>query len=171
MSISGKQWVLAIAGMILVIPVAQFLGRTTAERANASDAARNPAVPSFAETEAIVSRQPSEGITEADFDQELLANLEAWTLERTAANAEKYWDAASVPQSLRQISGESVLVERYGHRLAVVRIRTGNTTPTAMIAGIDGQELVRIVCVDRSGANVSIAAGPCDAKIRQVFNN
>lgn len=171
MGMSSKQWVLAIAGTVAVIPVAQFLGRTAAERENASNAASGRPLPNFDETEVVVSRQPSEGITEADFDQEFLSNLEAWSVERTAANAKKYWDAAFVPESQRQLSGESLLFERYGHKLAIVRIRMGETTPTAMITGISGLELIRIACIDRSGASVSIASGPCDAKIREIFGS
>jgi hypothetical protein len=71
---------------------------------------------------------------------------------------------------MRDITGESTIVERYGHRFAVVRIRLGDSTPNATIVGISGNEVVKIACVNRSGADVTVTDGPCDAKIREVFS-
>ena len=170
MSMTGKQWTISFVGMLLVIPVAQFLGRSLAEVQNEREANQSFAKSPFSETEVIVSRQPSEGITEANFNQDFLTNLESWVVERTKANATKYWDAAKVPQSMRNVSGEGTLVERYGHRFAVIRVRAADQTPNATIVGIEGDEFIKIGCVNRSGSDVTITDGPCDAKIREVFS-
>ena len=167
---TGKQWALTIVGMLVVIPVAQLLGKSLAEAQNARDASQVIPKPAFTDTEVVVSRQPADGITEANFDQAFLANLQSWVVERTMANAQKYLDAANVPQSMRDFTGESTLIERYGHRLAVVRVRVGESTPNATVVGISGNELVKIGCINRSGADVTVTDGPCDSKIREVFS-
>ncbi|MBX9896291.1 MAG: hypothetical protein K2Y17_00020 [Qipengyuania sp.] len=167
----GSQWALAVVAMIAVIPISQYLGRTIGEATAKQEPTRLPPQPDFSDIEVLVSRQDSEGVTEADFDQQFLANLEAWTLERTAANAAKYWDAAAVPQADRALVGESVLLERYGHRLAIVRVKIGDESPTATIVGVKGTELIRIACVARTAGSVPVAAGPCDAKIREIFGD
>ena len=170
MSMTGKQWAFTLIGMLAVVPIAQFLGKSLGQTMNAIDAPQSVATPSFSEIEVGVSRQPSEGITEADFDQKFLANLESWVVERITANAKKYWDAGNVPQSMRAASGESNLVERYGHKFAVVRVRIGGATANATIVGIQGDEIIKVGCVNRLGSDVPITDGPCDAKIREVFS-
>ncbi len=170
MSMSGKQLVWSIVAIIAIIPIAQFISREVGEAQDSSATSASPIRPSFADTEVVVSRQASEGITEADFSQQFLTNLEAWTIERTTANAKKYWDAASISEKDARLSGESVFIERFGHQLAVIRIKIGGTTPAATIVGVKGDEIFRITCVDRSGRSVSVTAGPCDEKIREVFS-
>ena len=171
MSMTGRQWALTIVGMLVIIPVAQYLGRSLGEARNALDLESSVLEPDFSQTRVIVSHQAADGVSEADFDQHFLTNLESWVVERTLANAEKYFDSALVPENLRKVSGESIYVDQYGHRLAVVRIRIGGTNPNATIFGVLGDELIRIGCFDRSGANVAIMDGPCSEKIEEIFGD
>ena len=168
----GRDWLWAIGGTIIVVPVAQFVGKSLAETQNVREmsAPRQFATPTFADVEVLVGRQAAEGVTEADFTQEFLTNLEGWVVERTGVHAKKYLDAASIPETERRFIGESTFIERYGHKLAVVRIRIGTTTPIATIHGIVGDELVKVMCVNRSKDHVPIADGPCDDKLQEVFN-
>ena len=118
---------------------------------------------------AIITRQDAEGVTEADFSPDFLQNLGDWIEERTVANAKKHWDAANVPEASRKLSNESVYVQAGPHKLAVVRIRIGDTTPNATIAGIVGTEMVRVGCIDGGGESVLLTSGPCDDRIREAF--
>lgn len=171
MTIPGRQWLFALIGMILIIPVAQLVGKALGESVNAGDKVQSEPIaqPDFSNLEVIVARQASDGVTEADFSQEFLTKLEKWTVDRTSANAKKYWDAANVPFAQRQLLGESVYLDYGKHKLAVIRVRQGATIPNATIVGIIGNELVKIACVDRGGGDVTVTAGPCGSKINEVF--
>lgn len=121
------------------------------------------------EVKTIVSRQDAEGVTEADFSPEFLKNLEAWTHQRTIANAEKHWDALNVPESARIVSVEGVYVEAGGKKFAVLRTRTNNIAPSAVVVGVLGSDLVRIGCVVEAEQDVQISSGPCNEKVKEVF--
>ncbi len=169
----GRQWFLAIAGMMVVIPMAQMLGRYLGNLQNQIEGVQQSSLPrpTFDDVRVLVARQPSEGITEADFSPTYLKILETWTVEGTVANAKKYWDAASVPDDQRVLSGESLYIEHGKHKLAIVRIRLEDSTPNAVIFGVVGDELVRIACVKKGKGNVTISDGPCYAKIMEVFGD
>ncbi|MFM9976926.1 MAG: hypothetical protein ACKVOP_02615 [Sphingomonadaceae bacterium] len=170
MSMSAKQIAIMLGGMLVVVPVAGYLGRTMGEAQNLREAPQQTANSEVAtNVVAMVTRQDADGVTEADFTPEFLTNLGNWIQERTAANAKKHWDAAGVPESDRTLSNESVYVQAGSHKLAVVRIRMGATTPNAVIAGVVGPEMVRVTCLDSSGANVQLTSGPCDEKVREAF--
>lgn len=170
MSLTSRQWLTMFLGMIVVVPAAQFIGKSMGESENRREQAANIQPSPMADSmRVMVSRQDSEGVTEADFSPEFLKNLESWTVERVAANADKYLDAAKVPESERNFVGESVYVETDGHKLAVTKLRIGEEVPGAFIVGIVGKELVRVVCFDRSGSNVAVTSGPCGEKLHEVF--
>ena len=168
---TGKNFLLMCLGIVVVIPVARYVGRAAGEAQNNRDAT-SQAVANSAGSPAVlatVTRQDAEGVTEADFSPEFLQNLGDWVEQRTAANAKKHWDAAGVPEDQRSLSNESVFVEAGPHKLAVVRLRIGETTPNAIIAGVVGTEMVRVMCFNSDGADVQITSGPCDDKIREAF--
>ncbi len=173
MSMSGRKWLILIAGLIIVVPVAKFAGRTLAEAQNQRDADIRGPINDADEPDviAIVTRQDSEGVTEGDFSTEFLKNLEDWILQRTVANSLKHWDAAGVPENKRNVTAESVFVNAGPHKLAVVRMQIGETTPNATITGVVGSEVVRVLCIDKNGGDVPIASGPCDTKIQEAFGS
>lgn len=164
-------WLWAIPGMILIVPAAQFIGRTLAELQNENDRA-NPKVLSMSPSvEVAVSRQASEGFTEDDLDQAFLKKFEDWSVERIAALSKKHWDAANVPENMRVIRAESLFFERWGHKLGVTRIKIGADNPTAIIIGILDREIVRVTCTTRDGSRIAITSGPCSDKLDEIFGN
>ncbi|MDO7833613.1 hypothetical protein Q4610_01010 [Sphingobium sp. HBC34] len=163
-----KNLLLTLAGMVIVIPLAKYVGRVSGEVANGSELPRKE-LASVSDIQTLVSRQDAEGVTDADMSPEFLKNLEAWTLERVKLKAKPHWDAAGVPQEQRAVTAESVYVSTASHKLAVTRLRMGQTTPQAMIFGIVGTEAVRVLCMNSNGDDVPVASGPCDEKLREVF--
>lgn len=163
-----KSWIWAMIAMLLVVPIAQFIGKFAGEAQNAGERPRSrDSAPS--EVKVLVSRQSADGITESQFDQTFLDNLTSWTVERTEANSRKHLDAANAEANEPKLTGEAVYLERYGHKLAIVRLRLGTITPMATIVGIKGAELVRVLCTTSAPENVAITSGPCDAKLKEVF--
>jgi hypothetical protein len=127
---------------------------------------------SAAEVRTFVTREPSLGVTEANFTPETLQVLERGIV----ASMEKNSQTASVDLGLdpRTFEGgfesASAYVDTQGIRLAIVRVRAPGLPMSVVILGVQGPELVRVTCLREGPQEIPIWRGPCGRALKSVFN-
>ena len=92
-----KTWCLIILAIIVVVPVAKWIGHSAGEAAAQRDAVPKP--PPF---RAAASSQASESVTDELMDQNFLANLEAYTVERQVVNTRRALAARGITTNVPQ---------------------------------------------------------------------
>lgn len=118
----------------------------------------------------VVSRQPAEGMTDADMSLDYLRGLEIYTIERIKSKVADHYAAEghSVPDT--RIRSESNYIEVQGKKLAIVRFFEANNAGNGVfIIGLVKDELVRVGCTIDSKYQIEITSGDCGAKIEQTF--
>jgi hypothetical protein len=164
-SFGWKQWLLLLVGIVGIQQVAGYLGKTSAERVNRTEAAANKQ-----EIRVLVSRQDAEGVTQKDFSLEFLKVLETYSVERVKKLTTDNLAAQGLPPTAMNHTAESNYVEIEGLKLAVIRIRSDYAFAVTVM-GIVGKELIRVNCL-RAGPSpesIPIASGQCAEKINEVF--
>jgi hypothetical protein len=174
-----RKW-LGFSVLLIIVNVgAEQFGRIAAERQNTRDASNLQSMAashglsktgpdSEPEIIALVTTQPSDGVTEAQLDNDFLDGFGRWVAERHYANAVKHQQMeGGLP--ILPVTPESVFVHIGKRKLVIVRLRTEGVTPFATILGIEGENIVRVTCISRTMRDIPISFGPCGAKVKETF--
>lgn len=115
--------------------------------------------------------EDAEGVTQADFDLNVLKLLENRTLEQLKVKMQEYLRAQGQSADVPKLQAESNYVEVGKQKLAVVRIKNPQAVNQLFVFGIKGRELRRVACIRTTKLEESIplSYGPCGEKIREVF--
>lgn len=155
---------------------AVILSMATAPLIAASQGIQKTYTPSYQKTEikpimVYTTVQTSEGVTEADFDQAGLANLEAWLVETMLQKGRnKYAEMGYNQKDFKpKVSANSVYVTVGGKKLAVIKIIMDNSIRSVTIMGIKGYELHRVSCIRASNHDIPVFSGECGNEVRKTF--
>jgi len=164
-------WAYVVAAVLFVLLMGQF-GRNIGNQSSADTSAPSPSSrsPTNSDIRVFTSSQDSEGVTQARWDQTFLKNLESYTRERIAQKAKEYLAANGQPNASVHLESQAVYVESGNSKLAVIRIRGNDGSNQALIHGIVGSQLKRVVCVRNSPEQIPISYGPCGEKVKEVFD-
>jgi hypothetical protein len=122
------------------------------------------------DTFAMISAQDAQGVTEKDFTPEALVAFQDWTVERVKVNAIEYLKSKRLPiPDPYVLRGESVYIDVDGKRLMLIRIFTEDINNTAVVIGVNGKEITRVLCT-RTNGRIAVSYGVCAAKIKEAFN-
>jgi len=120
---------------------------------------------------AFVTVQDSEGVTEADFNQETLKNLEDWIVATTRTKVKNsYAEQGLDPKNVNpQIASSAVYVVAGGKKLIVVKIGIDDSVRMVSVMGVIGNEMHRVNCVRDSNQDIPVWSGVCGSKVKEVF--
>jgi hypothetical protein len=167
----GRTLLIVAALAIIIVPLARFVGRQAAEAENTRESRGAPVNLHSDNVRTMVSSQTSDGLTPDDMTQDWLNQIAEYSRQRVVANATRSWDESAVPEADREVTAEPVFVEVSGKKLGVVRFRmAGGMASTAMIIGLQGASLVRVICADESLGDVVVTAGPCAQAVNDAFD-
>jgi hypothetical protein len=165
-----KYWVYFVAAVLFVLLMGQLgcdIGNQSSPGASTPSPSSRSAMNS--DIRVFTSSQDSEGITQAQWDQTFLRNLESHTRERIAQKAKEYLAASGQPNASVSLESQAVYVESGNSKLAVIRIQGNDGSNQALIHGIVGNQLKRVVCVRNSSEQIPVSYGPCGEKVKEVF--
>lgn len=156
--------------MLLFGTVAQLYVRGSAARPTAQQVAPSNVQRPGVDVVTAVATQSSEGVTEADLDQQGLMRLQDWvvnmTVEKTAlVSGDSEFDTVAFTQSL---SPQSVYITVAGKKFAVTKMSPPGARLVSII-GISGDELIRVVCVRDSPEEIVVLSGACGQEISRSF--
>lgn len=170
LKIERNYWTYALGAALFVLLMGQlgrYLGSHTTQGTSAPIQSGSPET--SAEIRVMTSAQDSEGITELQWDQKFLSNLESYSRERITHLAKQYLARNGQPNATVVLESQAVYVESDNHKLAVIRIRGSDGSNQALIHGIVGDQLKRVLCVRKSTEQIPITYGPCGEKLKEVF--
>lgn len=172
MSMSGKQWALMFVGILVVVPLSQFLGRSLAEQHNGRDRAEtaNARAKVGQNTQVLVSRQDSEGVVNEQVNVESANAIGEYSLERMKHHTKKILAEMNSSDSVEMMTQKTVLVPNDGLNLIVTRFYIGDVNHSLQVAGIKGNELVRVGCISPRGDVEVMLAGKCAGALHEQFN-
>ncbi len=158
--------------MLVVVPLAQFLGRDLAEQQNDREAASQKiAVASVGqETRVLVSRQDSEGISNDQINVEGANAIGEYSLQRMKDHTQKILNEMGSSDSVDRMTQGTVLVPNDGLNLIVTRFSIGEVNNSLQVAAIKGSELVRVMCIAPRGDMSVTLVGKCADNLKAQFN-
>ena len=120
---------------------------------------------------AFTTIQTSEGVTEADLDQQGLKNLENWIVEMWRQKAKNsFIEMGGKPEAFKpNMTAKSVYVTAEGKKLAIIKVNMDNAVRMVTIMGIVGDELHRVGCLRASNHDIPVWSGECGKKVNEVF--
>lgn len=129
------------------------------------------AAPVLAPVYAAFTSQSAEGYTEADFDDDALARLEAWVINTIKAKmrvefAEQGLDLAGMDD---RIEADSTYLTVQGKKLAIIKASLGGAVRAVTLLGIDGDQIHRVTCIRKSNHDIRLWSGPCAEEIHKAF--
>lgn len=169
MSMTGKQWVLAIVGMIVVAPVAQFLGRSLGQMQNSTSVPSNRIEKVGRDTQVYVSKQGADGVSNDQASLEFAQAVGDWSLGRMRANTDRILREMGSSVDTSQMRQETVLVPSNGLNLIFTRIFIGDSNFALQVAGIQGNEMTRVLCMSPQVDQRVMLAGKCSDGLQKQF--
>ena len=158
---SLKKYALFCLFIFAITVIGRELGKPSSEVGAQSDTSMATLSPAT-KIDTIISRQDAEGVQSRDFDSATADRMTAYMRERMAV---KVGEAG-----LAGVSFEPVVVEIDGTKLIVIRTRANGVASSITIAGVVGNELVRVGCFDRSGrTDVPLTTGDCAHAVNDAF--
>jgi hypothetical protein len=112
--------------------------------------------------------EDAEGITQVDFNLELLQAIELKTKNKIKEKAEAYLNSQGFKGQKIDFQSSSVYVQIQNMKLAVVRVVSSGSNQVH-IFGIRGKELLRVACVTQSSTTIPLSYGKCGEKIKDVY--
>ena len=168
-NLTWKSILLFIAAFFVVNYLGGYLGRTAADKVNATeDKSAQHSTGSSQEIRTIVSSQDNEGITQEQMDIDFLKKLEAYTRERSKVKAKQYLASVGQANAPVEMTSEATYVQSGHVKLAVIRLRSTGAS-NILIAGIVGKEFKRLLCQRESAEAIPITYGVCGGKIVETF--
>jgi hypothetical protein len=145
-----------------------LLGDVRSEKNNDLAKINNSANSTLPDIQVLVSRQSSDGVTENDFSQAFLKRLEQYSVERVREKIGGHYQSRGLPAPDIKIASEATYIEVSGRKLGVIRMsdETGNN---AMVFGVSGNEMVRILCSTSTSYRVEVTSGKCADKLSEIF--
>lgn len=116
----------------------------------------------------LAGSEDAEGVTQNDFSLDLLQAIELRTKNKIKEKAEAYLKSQGMKTQKVDVQSSSVYVQVQHMKLAIVRI-SASGSKQVHIFGIRGRELLRVVCVNQTGATIPISYGKCGDKIKEVY--
>jgi len=120
---------------------------------------------------AFTTTQSSQGVTEADLNQEGLKNLEKWIVDTMLQKGRaKYSEIGYNPKDYKpNITANSVYITAKGKKLAIIKINAGNSVRSVTIIGINGAEMQRVSCLRGSNHDIPVWSSVCGKEMNKTF--
>jgi len=119
---------------------------------------------------ALASIQDAEGVTQSDFNLDMLRAFENHTVATMKEKMSSNLRDKGFPNAKVDIVPSSVYFDVSGKRLAVVRLKH---PPYALnqvfVFGVVGKELRRVVCTRQAAEQIPLSYGSCSKKIEEVY--
>lgn len=171
---SAKQWIGVILAVLMVVPLSQYLGRTLAgsssqlDRSDAADAASRMANVGR-DTQVLVSRQSSDGVTNEQIDMAAAEIIGDYTLARMKHHTQKILNKMGSSDDVNQITQATVLMQNRGQNLIVSRFYIQGVNYAIQIAEVSNGELTRVLCQSTVANEEVLLAGKCQDEVRTQF--
>lgn len=112
--------------------------------------------------------ESSDGVTENDFDMQMLSAIELQTKTKVKEKMIAYLSSEGFKEPKFNVNSSSVYVNAQGMKLAVVKLRIESTNQVH-IYGIRGGELLRVACVRKTKETIPISYGKCGDAIKKIY--
>jgi hypothetical protein len=122
---------------------------------------------SQSKVQAFTTTQSTEGVTEADWDQNFLNNLEAWFVESIRTRSkEKYASMGYDPKTYNpNIVASSVYMDIQRKKIIVTKINIDQSMRNVIVMGIKGNQLIRVNCIRSSNQDIPVWSGVCGDEV------
>lgn len=117
----------------------------------------------------IVSTQSAEGLTNENFNYEILEKIEKRMVDRMSVLTKQVYEKNGDFKSKPNITAESVLLKANGKNISVTRLKDSGINYGAAIHGVAGNEFVRILCLSNNGEETKVSYGECATEIFNAF--
>lgn len=117
----------------------------------------------------IVSTQSAEGLTNESFNYEVLEKIEKYMVDRMSVLTKQVYEKNGDFKSKSNITAESVLLKANGKNISVTRLKDNGINYGAVIHGVVGNELIRILCLSNNGEEAKVSYGECSTEIFNAF--
>jgi hypothetical protein len=110
----------------------------------------------------------SDGVTQNDFDMQMLSAIELQTKTKVKEKMIAYLSSEGLKGSKFDVIASSVYVNVQGVKLAVVKLKIESTNQVH-IYGIRGAELLRVACVRKTSESIPLSYGKCGDAVKKVY--
>ena len=121
------------------------------------------------ELRTIVTSQSADGVTDDQLTQEVAVAWERYAADRIASKTTAIAKERDIKGSIPSIKSESVVIQTKNRRLIVVRMLINETARSVEILGIQGETLLRVMCVRESLDEILLTTGSCADQIHETF--
>lgn len=172
MKMTGRQMAIFVVGILVLVPAAQFAGRYLGEKSSQSNEVRGSLASDQIsnvgqDTQVIVSKQSSDGITNDQIDVTAAETIGQYSLERMRYHTQKILDEMQSADDVNAITQKTVLIADEGKNIVVTRIYTMGINNAVQFFAVDGLEATRVLCQSEV-ANVEVLlAGKCQNAVRE----
>lgn len=149
--------VVTVIGIPLSIKLIGYIGVLLNDRQDARKVESALRASQQDRTIAYIKRQPANGLSESKFTPDFLSGFSSWV------------ESLSPAAGGDRTGNKATYIAAPPHKLALVRLKLGDTTQKAVILGIVGSESVRVTCSNDAGGRIAFASGACGEKIREAF--
>ncbi len=119
------------------------------------------------DTRVLVSRQSAEGVTNADLDVAAAETLGEYAVQRMRYHTQRYLDEIGSTENVEQITQKTVLMPNGSRSVVLTRIYTAGTNNAVQFLGIEGEELIRVLCQTSRGDQEVLLAGKCEEAVHK----
>lgn len=164
---------LIIALVIGVKYVAGIMGKNSAQEVNrreAENASVSSTTTDIPPIQAIKTIQPSQGFTEKDFDDTVLANFEGWLLEMSKEKYKSNLIKQGITPNEKDLEFQTKahFVFFDNKKLAVINMANDYVCYNFVI-GFNGDEMIRVSCYRASKQDFSAFSGVCGEEVANTF--
>lgn len=112
--------------------------------------------------------QSAEGYKDSDLNQTFLNNFTVWSIETITKKAKETLKLSGYDYNTLPIVSHSahyIFVD--GKKLAIIRLNFGDKVKALIVAGIKGDEFIRVACIGMT--EILIFSGECGEEIKKTF--
>lgn len=120
------------------------------------------------EPRVIVTRQDAQGVTEADLDAAGAQRFADYAAQRASHHASEYANQQGWGE-IPPLRGEGVLTEVDGRSLVIARLKGDGLVIAVEVIGIEGAELVRVICTGDGQADAKLTDPACIGQVERTF--
>jgi predicted nucleic-acid-binding Zn-ribbon protein len=120
---------------------------------------------------AAVTRQDSQGMTEARLDQAALKDIEKWLVQTIIQKSKSDYASSGNDASTfkPRVEAKSVYVNVRDKKLGVIKINFNDSVRAVNIIGFQNKEFIRVSCWRNSNDDIPVFSGACGDKVKEAF--
>lgn len=119
---------------------------------------------------ALVSIQDAEGVTQSDFNLDMLRAFENHTVASMKEKVSVNLRDKGYPNAKVDIVASSVYLEVSNKKLAVIKLKhLPYSLNQVFVFGIVGKELRRVICTRQTADQIPLSYGSCSKKIEEAY--